>query len=100
MAQTKNPRRVAPTEARAKLVNVRISPQKLNLVAQSIRGMPVQKALNELEFSRKRIATEIQQRAYEQVMFVPLGGYSEFKAYDAKFKDMVAAPLPLFWRGN
>lgn len=56
MAQTKNIRRVAPTEARAKLVNVRISPQKLNLVAASIRGMPVQKALNELEFSRKRIA--------------------------------------------
>ena len=49
---------------------------------------------------QKRIAAEIQQRAYEQVMFVPLGGYSEFKAYDAKFKDMVAAPLPLFWRGN
>ena len=59
MAQTKNPRRVAATEARAKLVNVRISPQKLNLVAASIRGMPVQKALNELEFSRKRISTDV-----------------------------------------
>ena len=41
MAQTKNTRRVGSTEARAKLVNVRISPQKLNLVAASIRGMPV-----------------------------------------------------------
>ena len=59
MAQTKNPRRVGQTEARAKLVNVRISPQKLNLVAASIRGLPVQKALNELEFSRKRIATDV-----------------------------------------
>ena len=59
MAKTQNPRRVAPTEARAKLVNVRISPQKLNLVAQSIRGLPVQKALNELEFSRKRIALDV-----------------------------------------
>ena len=59
MAQSKNERRVAPTEARAKLVNVRISPQKLNLVAASIRGMPVQKAMNELEFSRKRISTDV-----------------------------------------
>ena len=67
MAQTKNPRRVAPTEARAKLVNVRISPQKLNLVAQSIRGLPVQKALNELEFSRKRIATDVRKVLYSAV---------------------------------
>ena len=59
MAQTKNERRVAPTEARAKLVNVRISPQKLGLVAASIRGMPVQKALNELEFSHRRIAKDV-----------------------------------------
>ena len=59
MAQTKNPRRVSAAEARAKVVNVRISPQKLNLVAQSIRGLPVQRALNELEFSRKRIAKDV-----------------------------------------
>jgi len=67
MAQTKNPRRVSTTEARAKLVNVRISPQKLNLVAQSIRGLPVQKALNELEFSRKRIATDVRKVLYSAV---------------------------------
>jgi len=59
MAQTKNPRRVAPTEARAKLVNVRISPQKLNLVAQSIRGKSASKALAELTFSPKRIAQNV-----------------------------------------
>ena len=67
MAQTKNERRVAPTEARAKLVNVRISPQKLNLVAASIRGMPVQKALNELEFSRKRIAGDVRKVLYSAI---------------------------------
>ena len=67
MAQTKNERRVAPTEARAKLVNVRISPQKLGLVAASIRGMPVQKALNELEFSRKRIATDVRKVLYSAI---------------------------------
>lgn len=50
--------------------------------------------------AQKRIAAQIQARAYDQVMFVPLGGYSEFKAYDKKFDGMVAAPLPLFWRGQ
>ena len=67
MTKTTNPRRVGLTEARAKLVNVRISPQKLNLVAQSIRGLPVQKALNELEFSRKRIATDVRKVLYSAV---------------------------------
>jgi len=67
MAKTKNPRRVGATEARAKVVNVRISPQKLNLVAQSIRGLPVQKALNELEFSRKRIAKDVRKALYSAV---------------------------------
>ena len=67
MAKTNNPRRVAATEARAKLVNVRISPQKLNLVAASIRGLPVQRALNELEFSRKRIATDVRKVLYSAV---------------------------------
>jgi len=67
MPKTNNTRRVGPTEARAKLVNVRISPQKLNLVAQSIRGLPVQKALNELEFSRKRISDDVRKVLYSAV---------------------------------
>ena len=36
--------------------NIRVSPRKLNLVAQQIRGKKVDRALNELTFSRKRIA--------------------------------------------
>jgi large subunit ribosomal protein L22 len=35
---------------------IRVSPRKLNLVAQSIRGKRAEAALNELTFSRKRIA--------------------------------------------
>jgi peptide/nickel transport system substrate-binding protein len=50
--------------------------------------------------AQKQIAEALQQRSYEVVTFVPLGGYSEFKAYDGKFKGMVNAPLPLFWRGD
>ena len=59
MPKTNNPRRVGETEARAKLTNVRISPQKLNLVAQMIRGKKVSIALADLEFSRKRIAVDV-----------------------------------------
>ena len=67
MSQTKNPRRVATNEARVKLVSVRISPQKLNLVAQSIRGLKVQRALNELQFSRKRIAKDVRKALYSAI---------------------------------
>jgi len=59
MAKTKNPRRVADNEARAKLRMIRTSPQKLNLVAQMIRGKKVEAALADLEFSHKRIAGEV-----------------------------------------
>jgi large subunit ribosomal protein L22 len=38
---------------------IRVSPQKLNLVAQLIRGKKASAALADLEFSRKRIAGEV-----------------------------------------
>jgi len=59
MAKSKNPRRVGDNEARAKLRMIRISPQKLNLVAQLIRGKKVETALADLEFSHKRISGEV-----------------------------------------
>jgi large subunit ribosomal protein L22 len=59
MAKPKAPPKQAANEARAVLRNVRISPQKLNLVAQSIRGLTAEKAVNELFFSRKRIAKDV-----------------------------------------
>jgi large subunit ribosomal protein L22 len=39
--------------------NIRVSPRKLNLVAQTIRGKRVDRALNELSFSPKRIAHDV-----------------------------------------
>jgi large subunit ribosomal protein L22 len=59
MSKDKNPRRVADNEARAKLRMLRTSPQKLNLVAQLIRGKKVDKALTDLTFSKKRIAADV-----------------------------------------
>ncbi len=67
MGKQANPRRVAAEEARAKAVNLRVSPRKLNLLAQSIRGLPVQRALNELEFSEKRIARDVRKALYSAV---------------------------------
>ncbi len=59
MGKEKNPRRVAENEAMAKLRMLRTSPQKLNLVAAMIRGKKVDKALNDLTFSQKRIAEDV-----------------------------------------
>ena len=59
MGQTANPRRVGDDQAMAKGRLIRVSPQKLNLVAQMIRGKKVQRALDELSFSRKRIAQDV-----------------------------------------
>jgi len=64
MAKTKNPRRVGENEAMAKLRMLRTSPQKLNLVAQMIRGKKVQAALDDLTFSRKRIAKDVYKCLY------------------------------------
>jgi large subunit ribosomal protein L22 len=60
-------RRLKPTEAKAKVINLRISPRKLNLVAQSIRGLKVSRALNELEFSAKRIAGDVRKALYSAI---------------------------------
>ena len=59
MGKEKNPRRVADDEAMAKIRMLRTSPQKLNLVAQLIRGKKVEKALADLTFSKKRIAQDV-----------------------------------------
>ena len=59
MSKDKNPRRVADNEAMAKSKMLRTSPQKLNLVAQMIRGKKVDKALTDLTFSKKRIAEDV-----------------------------------------
>ncbi|MGD9805550.1 MAG: 50S ribosomal protein L22 [Hyphomicrobiaceae bacterium] len=59
MGKPKQQRRLPETAAQAIARNLRVSPQKLNLVAASIRGKKVEQALAELEFSRKRIAVDV-----------------------------------------
>ena len=59
MGKEKNPRRVADNEAMAKLRMLKTSPQKLNLLAGLIRGKKVDRALNDLTFSKKRIAVDV-----------------------------------------
>lgn len=59
MGKRSSERRLKENEAQAVLRNVRISPQKLNLVAQMIRGAKIEDALNVLAFSRKRIAKDV-----------------------------------------
>ena len=59
MSKPKAERRLKDNEARAVACSLRVSPQKLNLVAQLIRGKKVEKALADLTFSRKRIAQDV-----------------------------------------
>jgi len=59
MSKPKTQRALKDNEAKAVLRMLRISPQKLNLVAQLIRGKKVEKALAELSFSHKRIAHQV-----------------------------------------
>jgi len=59
MSKEARPRRLAETEASAYARAIHISARKLNLVAQSIRGLPASAALNELLFSRRRVARDV-----------------------------------------
>jgi large subunit ribosomal protein L22 len=59
MGKPKMERQLTDTEARAVTRNLRVSPQKLNLLAASIRGKRVETALADLTFSRKRIAADV-----------------------------------------
>ncbi|EJF80973.1 50S ribosomal protein L22 [Bartonella doshiae] len=56
MGKAKFPRQLKDNEAKAVARTIRVSPQKLNLVAAMIRGKRVNVALADLTFSRKRIA--------------------------------------------
>ena len=59
MAKAKRESDLSESEAKAVARNLRVSPQKLNLVAALIRGKKVDTALADLEFSRKRIAQDV-----------------------------------------
>ena len=56
MGKESRARVLADHQAMAIGRNIRVSPRKLNLVAQQIRGKKVDNALNVLTFSQKRIA--------------------------------------------
>src|SRR6187551_2615677 len=59
MGKRARERDLSDNEAKAVARLLRVSPQKLNLVAQMIRGKKVSSALADLEFSRKRISKEV-----------------------------------------
>jgi large subunit ribosomal protein L22 len=59
MGKPKHQRRLSESEAVAVARNLRVSPQKLNLVAESIRGKSAEAALSELAFSKRRIAADV-----------------------------------------
>ena len=67
MSKKAKERRYTAAEAMAKVRTLRTSARKLNLVAASIRGLKVQRALNELEFSHRRIAKDVRKALYSAI---------------------------------
>ena len=59
MGKQERERTLKDNEAKAVVRLIRVSPQKLNLLAQLIRGKKVDRALADLTFSRKRIAKDV-----------------------------------------
>lgn len=59
MGKPSRERALPDNEAKAVTRNLRVSPQKLNLVAGLIRGKKVDHAIADLQFSRKRIANDV-----------------------------------------
>lgn len=59
MGKASAERRLAENEAMAMARLLRVSPQKLNLVAESIRGLDAEAALAQLKFSKRRIAVDV-----------------------------------------
>ncbi len=60
MSQKKNIRREKDHEAKVVLRNIKISPQKLNLILEMIRKVKADKAISMLQFSKKRIAKQVE----------------------------------------
>lgn len=59
MGKSSKPRVLGDNQAKAVTRSLRISPQKLNMIAASIRGKKAGTALSDLAFSRKRIAVDV-----------------------------------------
>jgi large subunit ribosomal protein L22 len=59
MSKPQNPRRVEENEAIAYARGMKTSARKLNLVAESIRGLDASAAINQLTFNRRRIAHDV-----------------------------------------
>ena len=73
MGKAKAERRLKDNEAQAIARTLRVSPQKLNLVAALIRGKKVESALADLKFSRKRIAATVVPMPFKQKNYVREG---------------------------
>jgi large subunit ribosomal protein L22 len=59
MGKPRRERELADNQAMAMARLLRTSPRKLNLVAELIRGLKAEQALNQLTFNRRRIAREV-----------------------------------------
>src|SRR3978361_676270 len=88
MSKKKRPRSLAETEAKSVSRVIRISPTKLHLVAQLLRGKKVATALADLEFSRKRIAKDVRKCLESAIA-------NAENNHDLEVDDLVVAEAPV-----
>jgi len=79
---------LAETEAKAFLATIRTSPRKLNLVAESIRGLKADVALNALTFSKRRIAVIV--RSVLQSAIANAENNNKLRPESLRIKEAVA----------
>ena len=84
MGKESRARVLADHQAMAVARNIRVSPRKLNLVAQMIRGKRVDRALNVLTFSQKRIASVVKKALQSAIA-------NAENNYDLDVDDLVVA---------
>src|SRR2546430_17140980 len=86
MSKPKRERRLPDNEAKAVARMLRVSPQKLNLVAQLIRSRKASAALADLQFSSKRIAVDVKKCMQSAI------ANTEYN-HDLAVDDPVVAPV-------
>ena len=95
MNKPANKRREAENEAKVVTRTIRVSPRKLDLVAASIRGKKASTAVNELTFSKKRIAQDVKLPSQFAALVPKVRAFLEQRAFggpvDLSAPEMVKA---------
>ena len=96
MSKPSAPRREADNEAKAVLRTIRVSPRKLDLVAATIRGKKASSAVNDLTFSKKRIAQDVKKALNSAIAKASVGKGLVMKRFQTRGRGRAAGIVKPF----